>query len=72
MYLLPIQDSTQQYIRQLMMGKKNYVKSEDIKVIKVPHYKGLTVVKILNFARNKRDIQSYLPDYKYSKEHNRE
>ena len=72
MYLPPIQDATQQYIRQLMMGKKNYVKSEDIKVIKVPHYNGLTVAKILNFARNKGDIQSYLPDYKYSKEPNRE
>ena len=41
-------------------------------VIKVPHYKGLTVAKILRFARSKQNINKYIPDYKYCKEPNRE
>ena len=38
----------------------------------MPHYKGLTVAKILRFARSKGDINSYISDYKYTKEPNRE
>ena len=72
LYLPPTQDSNQTYLRELLTGTKNYVKSEDVKVIKVPHYKGLTVSKILTFARSKGNIDSYLPDYKYDKEPNRE
>ena len=72
MYLPPIQDATQAYLRGIMMGKKEYVKSKNVMVIKVPHYKGLTVAKILRFARSKQNINNYIPDYKYCKEPNRE
>ena len=54
------------------MSKKEYIKSKNVMVIKIPHYKELTVAKILRFARSKGDINSYIPDYKYSKEPNRE
>ena len=72
MYLPPIQDATQAYLRGIMMGKKEYVKSKNVMVIKVPLYKGLTVAKILRFARSKQNINNYIPDYKYCKEPNRE
>ena len=72
MYLPPIQDSTQAYLRGIMMGKKDYIKSKNVLVTKVPHYKNLTVSKILRFARSKGDINKYIPDYKYNKEPNRE
>ena len=41
-------------------------------VIKVPHYKRLTIAKILRFVRTKQSINNYIPDYKYWKEPNRE
>ena len=41
-------------------------------IIKVPHYKGLTVAKILRFAKSKESINNNIPDYKYCKEPNRE
>ena len=68
LYLPPTQGSNQTYLRELLTGNKNYVKSEDVIVIKVLHYKGLTVSKILTFARSKENMDSYLPDYKYDKE----
>ena len=54
------------------MGKKRYIKSEDIRVIKVPQYKGLTVRNIVEFAKKNIHIDRFLPEYDYFKEHNRE
>ena len=54
-----------------MRGEKEYVKCSSIKVIQV-QYKGLTVRDIIKFAKTKIDINSYLPDYEYLKETNRE
>ena len=54
------------------MGKKRYIKSEDIRLIKVPQYKGLTVKNILEFAKKNIHIDRFLPEYDYLKEHNRE
>ena len=72
LYLPLIKDSTLRFIRSLMRGEKEYVKCRSIKVIQVPQYKGLTVRDIIKFAKTKIDINSYLPDYEYLKEPNRE
>ena len=72
LYLPPIKDWTQKFIRSLMRGEKEYVRCSSVHVIKVPHYKGLKVRDIVNFARIKVDITSYLPVYDYDKEPNRE
>ena len=72
LYLPPIKDWTQKFIRSLMRGEKEYVRCNSVHVIKVPHYKGLKVRDIVNFARTKVDITSYLPVYDYDKEPNRE
>ena len=71
-YLPPNQEATQKYLRDLMMGKKKFIKSENILAIKVPQYKGLTVKSIIEFAQRNIHIDKYLPDYEYSKENNRE
>ena len=71
-YLPPKQDSTQKFLRSILLGAKLYVKWEDVKVIKVPQHKGLQVKDLLKFAGQKINISKYLPDYEYSKEPNRE
>ena len=71
-YLPPKQDSTQKYLRSIMLGNKLYVKWEKVLVIKVPQYKGLHAKDLLKFASSKLKINKYLPDYEYSKEPNRE
>ena len=55
-----------------MMGKKKYVSWENVKVIKVPQYKGLTVRDILNFANRNIHIERFLPEYDCLKDPNRE
>ena len=55
-----------------MICTKDYIKSKNVLVTKVSHYKNLTVSKILRFARSKGDINKYITDYKYNKEPNRE
>ena len=71
-YLPPKQDSTQSFLRDVMIGKKSYIKWEEVKVIKVPQYKGLTVRDILNFANRNIHIDRFLPKYEYLKDPNRE
>ena len=71
-YLPPKQDATQQYLHCLMMGKKKYLKWEDVTVIKTPQYKRLTVRNILRLVDSKVHVTNYLPDYTYTKEPNRE
>ena len=71
-YLWPMQDATRQFLRQILMGEKLYLKWEQIKVVKVPHYKGLTIHYILKFASRLINIADYIPEYEYSKEPSRE
>ena len=71
-YLPPKQDSTQKFLREIMLGDKLYIKCSDVIVVKVPQYKGLHVKDILNFAASKINIKKYLPDYEYMKDPNRE
>ena len=70
-FLPPIVDATQKYLRALILGDKIYVKCSEVKVIRVPHLKGLMVKDILHMARERVDIDRYIPDYKYQKEPNR-
>ena len=71
-YLPPKQDSTQKFLRSIMLGNKLYIKCDDVAVIKVPQYKGLFVKDLLKFASTKVNIKRCIPDYEYSKEPNRE
>ena len=71
-YLCPIQDATQEFLRQILLGEKQYFKWQQIKVVKVPHYKCLRICDILKFASTKINIADYMPEYEYSKEPNRE
>ena len=71
-YLPPNQDSTQKFLREIMLGDKLYIKCSDVNVVKVPQYKGLHVKDLLNFAASKINIKKYLPDYEYMKDPNRE
>ena len=71
-FLPPIVDATQKYLRALMLGDKSYVKCSEVKVIRVPHLEGLRVKDILHWARERVEIDRYIPNYEYQKEPNRE
>ena len=71
-YLPPKQDATQKYLRELLLGKKSYVKWNEAIVIQVPQYKGFRVKDLLNFAESEFEIHDFLPKYDYNKEPNRE
>ena len=49
-YISPKQYSTQKYLRDVLLGKKLYVKWENISVTKVPNYILLQVSEIMRFA----------------------
>ena len=70
-YLPPLADAHYKYISKVIVGDNKYLKSKDVKVWQVPQIKGLKISHILEFARAKVDIDSYLPDYQYRKEPNR-
>ena len=55
-----------------MIGKKHYIKWENVKVIKVPQYKSLSVKDILQFAQRRIRIDRFLPKYDNLKDPNRE
>ena len=40
-FLPPISDATQKYLRAIMLGDKDHVKCSEVKVIRVPHLEGL-------------------------------
>ena len=71
-YLPPKQDSTQKFLRDVMLENKLYVKCSSVNFIKVPQYRGLYVRDLLKFAASIVDIKMYLPDWEYNKEINRE
>ena len=49
-----------------------FLYSKDVKWVKVPHIKSLSIQDILNFAKEYTDIESYLPNYNYDKFPNRD
>ena len=71
-YLPPTQETTQKYLRAMMNRFKNYLNWKIVIVIKVSHYKRLTVKDIIEFAETQVDVHSYLPDFEYDKAPNRE
>ena len=61
-FLPLISDATQKYLRAIMLGDKNYVKCTAVKVVRVPHLEGLRIKDILSWARERIDIDRYIPD----------
>ena len=72
LYLPPLADWNQNYLWGIWNGDKLYIKWSEVKVIKVPHFEGLQIKKILAFAFEHFDVQQYIPDYEYRKEPNRD
>ena len=62
-YLPPLQEATQKYLRDIIIGEKLYINCKMINVINVLHYKDLTVQDILSFAELNVNITDYLPEY---------
>ena len=54
-----------------MLEEKQYVSCSNVKVVSVPHYKGLNVKDIIRFTGMHINIDNYLPRYDYRKEPNR-
>ena len=71
-YLTLKKEATQKFRRDDLIGKKNFIKCEFIKVTKVPQYKLLNVKNILDFASAHIAIDQYLLEYDYHKELNKE
>ena len=69
-YLPPKQDATQKYWRALMLGKKLYIKWNEVIVVQIPQYDGLRVKDLLKFAESEFEINDLLPTYDYNKEPN--
>ena len=44
------------------MNKKKKIKNKDVKVTHVPHFEGLKVASMLQFASQYPNIQKYLPE----------
>ena len=72
LYLPPMMDSNKEYLKAIMAGKKKFLYSKDVNVIKLPQLKSLSIKEILVFAKKNTDIENYLPIYKYNKLPNRE
>ena len=70
-YLPPIKDTNHKFISQLM-GRQEAFEVLNVKVCTIPHYNKLRIADLLKFARTQIDIDSYLPDYDYSKLPNRQ
>ena len=71
-YLTLKKETTLKFRRDDLIGKKNFIKCEFIKVTKVPQYKLLNFKNILDFASAHIAINQYLLEYDYHKELNKE
>ena len=60
-YLPSIETTTIWHLRDLASGKKRIIKSEKIKHLNVPQFKGLTIPDMLEFADNYPTCKFYLP-----------
>ena len=64
------------YLLTLTLDNSRYIFEgtnwQQIKVVKVLHYKGLRICDILKFTSTKINIADYMPEYEYNKEPNRE
>ena len=67
-YLPPISDANQKYLKGIFTGKKKYFLIKSIFVKRVPQIENLRLKELIIFAKQNIDIESYLPDYDYVKE----
>ena len=68
LYFSPINDSNKKYIQNIMKGfKKKFLYAKNVKLVKTPHIKGLSIKEIIALARDNSDIDCYLPTYSYHK-----
>ena len=49
------------HLRDLATGKRSIIKCVDVKVFTIPHYKGLTIETMLEFASDYDKISQALP-----------
>ena len=53
---------TMEYLRGVLNGRKKVFKNEEVRKVRVPRYKELTVDKVMTHCVEKSEILSYLPD----------
>ena len=63
-YLPSYETVTVWHLRDLAMGVKQIINCDNVKVIDVPQFEGLTIQDIFNFAQNDRDVERALPPSK--------
>ena len=56
----PIAYANQKYLSGICTGHKLFFRCSEVKVVKVPHIKGLGVASILEFAYRTVDFDKYL------------
>ena len=71
-YLPPISDASQKFLKGILTGKKKYFINKGILVKRVPQIDNLRVKELISFAKQNIEIESYLSDYDYYKVPQRE
>ena len=61
-YLCPYENVTIYHMRDLVSGKKKFIKADAVKVLHVPQYNTLTIKKILEKAKLVPEIKEKLPE----------
>ena len=49
------------HLRDLISGKRKRIKAADVKVITVPHFKGLKVEAMFNWVTNHEEVMKAFP-----------
>ena len=60
-YIPSLETITMAHLKDILTSKKVDILLDEVKPIVVPQYKGLTVEKILEFARNYEDMMNVIP-----------
>jgi hypothetical protein len=60
-YLSSYETMTIFHLRDLISGKRTRIKAADVKVITVPHFKGLKLEAMFEFANNHPDVMKCFP-----------
>jgi len=63
-YLSTYETMTIFHLRDLMSGKRKRIKAVDVKVIQVPHFKGLKVESMYAFAEQYPEVMEHFPTVK--------
>ena len=61
-YLSSYDTVTVYFLKDLIMGKKSFIKCNQVKVMFCPQYESLSIERILERAREWKAIWNYLPD----------